>query len=156
MEVKPDSLAGLDSAAARDYIFGFISTLKITEKEIETIRENELLWDRRAVLAAGQNRPDLQQEAENEKQRLMSKRILLENEAAELKTTIEKLKTELRILPARERSIDPDLLEQELLILAGRMPGEEKEAARDRAFEKLEKEAMADAELEALKSRMGK
>ena len=156
MEAKPDNLDGLDSAAAKEYILGLLSTFKLTEKEIQSLAEEEAKWDRRAVLAMEQGRADLQQEAEKERDKIRAKKTELETEAADLNANIEKLKSELRILPARERSVDPDLLEQELLILAGRMPGDEKSASTERAFEKLEKEASADAALEALKNRMGK
>ncbi|MCL2479291.1 MAG: chromosome partitioning protein [Treponema sp.] len=161
MEIKTepgavDSLDGLDTSAAKEYILGVLSTLKLTEKEIQALAEEEAKWDRRAALAMDQGMADLQQEAEKERDRIGERRAGLENEAADLEATVKKLKAQLLVLPAKERSVDPDLLEQELLILTGRMPGEEKEAARDRAFDKLEKEASADAALEALKSRMGK
>ena len=156
MEIKqgPDSLNGLDSAGAKEYIYGVISTLKLTEKEIQSLDEDIAKWDRRAALAMDQGKTDLAMEAEKEQDRIRNKKTELENEAAGLKADIENLKSQLRLLPARERSVDPDLLEQELLILTGRMPGDEKEAETDRAFRKLEKEASADAALEALKSRM--
>jgi phage shock protein A len=156
METNIDSLNGLDSASAKEYILGIISTLKLTEKEIQNLSEQESLWEGRAKLAEEKGRDDLFQEALKECERVKNRRIELETEAAELKATIENLKAQLRILPAKERSVDPDLLEQELLILSGRMPGEEEEAARDRSFEKLEKEASADAALEELKARMGR
>ena len=151
-----DSLDGLDSAKAKEYILGIISTLKITEKEIQNLKEEEAKWERRTQLAREQGRDDLFTEARKEADRIIERRINLETEAAGMTATVRKLQSELRILPAKERSVDPDLLEQELLILSGRMPGEEKEAARDRAFDKLEKETSADAALEALKAKMGK
>jgi phage shock protein A len=154
METNIDSLAGLDSAAAKEYILGLISTLKLTEKEIQNLSEEESLWEVRAKLAEEKGRDDLFQEALKEGMRVKNCKAELETEAAELKANIENLKAQLRILPAKERSIDPDLLEQELLILSGRMPGDEKEAARDRTFEKLEKEASADAALEEKKAKM--
>ena len=161
MEIKPDqnaddNLNGLDSAGAKDYILGVLSTLKLTEKEIKNLMEEEAKWERRSELALGQGKDDLYQEALKEKDKIFSRRINMEAEAAGMNASIKKMQSQLRILPAKERSIDPDLLEQELLILAGRMPGEEKEAARDRAFEKMEKDASADLALEALKARMGK
>ena len=155
-ETLQDNLNGLDAAAAKEFILGFISTLKLTEKELERLKEEADKWERRSVLAREQGRDDLHQNAEEERANIVTRRAELEKEAEELRIKIENLKAQLRILPARERSIDPDLLEQELLILAGRMPGEEKEAARDRVFEKLEKENSAEAALEALKARMGK
>ena len=150
-----DSLNGLDVAAAKEYILGYISTLKLTEKEIEGLKEEQAKWERRVNLAREQGKDDLLKGAEEEMEKITKRRMELENEAADLKVRISNLKQQLAVLPARERSIDPDLLEQELLILSGRMPGEEKEAERDRAFEKLEKETSADAALEALKARMG-
>jgi phage shock protein A len=156
METNIDSLNGLDSASAKEYILGIISTLKLTEKEIQNLSEQESLWEGRAKLAEEKGREELFQEALKEGMRIKNRRAELETEAADLKADIEKLKEQLRIVPAKERSIDPDLLEQELLILSGRMPGEEKEAERDRTFEKLEKEASADAALEELKAKMGR
>jgi phage shock protein A len=156
METSIDNLNGLDSAAAKEYIFGIISTLKLTEKEIQKLGEEKSLWEGRAKLAEEKGMEDLSQEALKEGMRIKNRRAELETEAAELKADIEKLKGQLRLLPAKERSIDPDLMEQELLILSGRMPGEEKEAERDRAFEQLEKEASADAALDELKAKMGR
>jgi phage shock protein A len=154
-ETRIDSLNGLDSAAAKEYILGLSSTLKLTEKEIQKLGEEVSRWEGRVKLAQEKGRDDLFQEATKEGLRVKNRKAELENEAAELKANIESLKAQLLILPAKERSIDPDLLEQGLLILAGRMPGDEKEAERDRNFEKLEKEASADAALEELKAKMG-
>jgi phage shock protein A len=155
MEKDFDNLHGLDTAAAKEYILGFISTLKLTEKELEGLSEEEAKWERRVNLAQAQRKDDLLRSAEGEREKIRIRKTELKREAEELRIKIDKLKAELRILPAKERSVDPDLLEQELLILTGRMPGEEKEARQDRAFEKLEKESAAEAALDALKARMG-
>ena len=151
-----NELEGLDSAGAKEYIFGILSTLKLTEKDLEALKEEEAKWERRVILAREQGNDELFQRAEAEKERIAARRAGLEKDAQDIRVYINNLKQQLLILPAKERSIDPDLLEQELLILTGRLPGEEKEAAQDRAFEKLEKKASADAALEALKARMGK
>ena len=151
-----DSLNGMDTSAAKEYILGFISTLKLTVKELERLREEEAKWERRIILAREQGKDDLLKAAEEEMGKIISRKTELEIEAEDLKTRINKLKSQLSILPARERSIDPDLLEQELLILTGRLPGDEEKAKQDRAFQQLEKESSADAALEALKARMGK
>jgi len=133
-----------------------LSTFKLTEKELEGLREEDAKWERRINLAREQGKDDLLRAAEEEREKINARRAGLEQEAQELRFQINNLKQQLSVLPARERSIDPDLLEQELLILTGRMPGEEKEAAQSRAYEKLEKEASAEAALDALKARMGK
>ena len=151
-----DSLDGMDTAAAKEYILGFISTLKLTVKELEKLSEEEAKWERRAILAWEQGKEDLLKAAEDEREKIRLRKIELEVEAGDLKVRINNLKSQLSILPARERSIDPDLLEQELLILTGRLPGDEEKARQDRAFQQMEKESSADAALEALKARMGK
>jgi phage shock protein A len=148
------SLGGLDAAAAREYVLGYVSTLKLTEKEIERVTGEEALWERRMKTAQSYGRDDLYAEAQKEYERQKTKKGELETEAQTLTTQIANLKDELRLLPAKERSIDPDLLEQELLILNGRMPGSEQEAARDRNFAELEKDAAAESALAALKAKM--
>ena len=154
MENEAISLEGLDAAGAKEYILGFISTLKLTEKNLEALREEAAKWERRSVLARDQGKEDLFLEAEKERERVLARITEMEKETEELKAQIANLKQQLTVHGSRERSIDPDLLEQELLILSGRLPGEEKEAAQDRAFEKLEKESSAAAALEALKAKM--
>jgi phage shock protein A len=155
-EKEIDDLSGMEAAAAKDYILQFVSTLKLTEKEIAALAEDQYKWRGRVDLARGKGVEDLAAEAEKEVQRIAEKQATLENEAAVLKAQIENMRRQLPGLAARQRSIDPDLLEQELLIAMGRMPGTEKEAATDRAFETLEKEQAADDALEALKTKMGK
>ena len=152
--IKQDSLDGLDAAAAKEYVFGFISALKLTEKEIQRLLEEQAKWEKRVNLASIDK--ELLESAIAELERIKARIKTLEAESDELRAKIGDLKAELRILPDKERSIDPDLLVQELLILSGRMPGDEKEAERERAFEKLEKEAAALAALEELKAKMEK
>ena len=141
---------------SREYVFGYLSTLKLIEMEINGLLEEEIKWEKRISLARNSEDKDLLEYAISEWERVKIKKTALENEAAELMVTIDNLKKELMVMPAKERSVDPDLLEQELLILCGRMPGEEKQAEQDRNFEKLEKETAASAALKELKEKMGK
>ncbi|GHU77432.1 hypothetical protein AGMMS49992_25260 [Clostridia bacterium] len=153
-EKKPDDLTGMNPEAAKDYILQFITTLKITEKQLEELKPEERKWEGRVALAGEKNEAGLQKEAQNELEKIKTKRLSLEGEAAELKTQIENMRRQIPGLAARQRSIDPDLLEQELLIALGRMPGDEKIAAADREFAKLEKERATHDALEALKAKM--
>jgi len=66
------------------------------------------------------------------------------------------MRRQLPILAAQTRSIDPDLLEQELLMAVGFLPGEEEKAKSERTFSQMEKEAAADDALLQLKAKMGK
>ena len=149
---KIEGLYGLDTQAAKEYMLGVMSTLRLTEKALEDLKEEEAKWEGRKKLAFEQGKAELLAAAEKESEKAKEKRLLLEEEAVELRASLKGLKEEYLVLPSRERSIDPDLLEQELLILSGRMPGEDLCMAKE--LEKLEKEAEAEAALKALKARM--
>jgi len=144
-------LAGMSAAAAKEYIFGFVSTLKLTEKEILSLEEDASKWKDRVELARSRGAADLLAEAEKEAERINTRLGGLREEARSLKDSIDSMRRQLPGLAARERSIDGDLLEQELLMALGRT-GEE--VKTDRAFKQLEKENAADAALEALKAKM--
>ena len=64
------------------------------------------------------------------------------------------MRAQIPALAARERNVDPDLLEQELLIAAGYNPWDEGVAGADRQFRDLEKEDGAEEALRALKAMM--
>ena len=147
----PTNLTGMSAAAAKEYIFGFIATLKLTEKEILTVKDEKVKWDNRIELARSKGTGDLLAEAEKEAELVNTRLAGLLEEEQNLKESIVSMRRQIPGLAARERSIDPDLLEQELLAALGRT-GEE--ADTDMAFKNLEKEASAEAALEALKSKM--
>ncbi|MCL2232645.1 MAG: chromosome partitioning protein [Treponema sp.] len=145
------NLAGMSAAAAKEYIFGFVSTLKLTEKEIRSLEEDAARWKSRADLARSRGIADLLAEAEKEAGRANARLETLREEEQTLKHQIDTMRRQLPGLAARERSIDADLLEQELLMALGQS-GEE--AKTEKAFRELEKEHAADAALQALKARM--
>jgi phage shock protein A len=140
-------------AAAKEYIFGLIATLKLTEKDIRTLEEEAAKWKGRVELARSAGKNDLAAEAGKEAQRVEEKLAGLRGEEVSLRDQIETIRKKLPGLAARERSVDADLLEQELLMALGKT-GEEAET--DRAFEKLEKDASADSALQALKEKLKK
>jgi phage shock protein A len=160
---KAAGLRGLSPAAAKEYLFGFVSTLKLTEKQAEGLDAELGKWASRIELAKSRGRPDLAQEAEKELEEIKKKRQQLAAEISELKLQIEEMRKEPfgadlyrnpSLLAARERSIDPDLLEQELLMAAGHLPGEEAKVRGDRVFSEMEKDAAAEAALSELKAKM--
>jgi phage shock protein A len=151
MESNPVKLDGLSVAAAKEYIFGLIATLKLTEKDIHSLEEEAAKWKGRVELARSTGKNDLAAEAEKEALRVENKLAGLREEEVSLKDQIETIRKKLPGLAARERGVDTDLLEQELLMALGKT-GEEAET--DRAFEKLEKEAKADSALQALKEKL--
>ena len=66
------------------------------------------------------------------------------------------MRRQIPLLAARERSIDPDLLEQELLMTLGNMPGDEEKVRAERQFREMEKAQSADAALDELKAKMNR
>jgi phage shock protein A len=151
MEYGTIKLDGMSAAAAKEYILGLITTVKLTEKEIHSLEEEAAKWKGRAELARSGGKNDLALEAEKEVERAEKKLAVLRDEENSLRNHIQAIRQKLPALAARERSINPDLLEQELLMVLGQT-GEEAEA--ERAFRKLEKEAEADTALEALKAKL--
>ena len=144
-------LDGMSASAAKEYIFSLITTLKLTEKEIHSLEENAAKWKSRVELARSSGKNDLAFEAEKEAERVDKKIAGLCEEKKSLKNQIEEIRRQLPGLAARERSINPDLLEQELLMALGKTGDE---AETEKAFEKLEKDASADAALQALKDKL--
>ena len=144
-------LTGMSATEAKEYILGFITTLKLTEKEISALEEEAAKWKNRVELAVSKGMADILAEAEREAEKVNSKLSGLREEALSLKNDIADMRRQLPTLAAKERSVDPDLLEQELLMALGQS---EEEAAAERAFRKLEKENAADTALDALKSKM--
>lgn len=136
------------AAAAKEYIFHHTAALKLTEKNRDELLADLDKWEKRVELARSRNAAELAAEAEKEAGRIRAKAEALAAEIAELRANIEKLRKELPALSARERTVDPDLLEQELLITLGKNPGDE--IQNGGAFKAVE----VDAALEALKAKM--
>jgi len=131
---SPD-LAGT-SAEARENILNFITTLKLTEKEIHSLEDETAKWKSRIDLARSRGSDELLAGAEREAERINTKLAGLRKEEQMLRESIVVMRRQLSGLAARERNIDPDILEQELLMAIGRT---EEETLTERAFGELEK-----------------
>jgi phage shock protein A len=157
MEFKPDDLRGMSAGAAKEYIFHHIAALKLAEKKHGEVLAELDKWEKRRELALNRGAPDLAEEAEKEAGLVRGQAENLAAEITEFKVQIEKMRKEIPALAARERSVDPDLLEQELLMVLGKdwpsseAAGDKTRPETDQDFKTIE----ADAALEALKTRMG-
>ncbi|MCX7949872.1 MAG: chromosome partitioning protein [Treponemataceae bacterium] len=154
MEQQPENLRGMSLEEARAYILGHLSTLKLTEKQKEQLRQEREKWDKRVILAESLGQEDLAEQARKTRDELLHQETQLQAEIDSLKTSIQQMQHQLSALKAQERSIDTDILEQELLMATGHLPGEEREAATERSIATLEKEQTAQAALEELKKKM--
>jgi len=152
--MEDSNISGMNSADAKEYILRFFSALKITEKQIQSLEDDIAKWQSRIDLAFSKGQTELAMEAEKEKNLIIEKQALLKAEAQVLKQQIDEMRRQLPMLDSRQRSVDPDLLEQELLMAAGYMPGDEEKARVERQFKEIEKDQTADAALEELKAKM--
>ncbi|MDR2784254.1 MAG: chromosome partitioning protein [Treponema sp.] len=151
-----DDLSGMDPSCARKYIAQYITALKLQEKESEKLAEELSLWESRATLARSKGAEALALQAEKEVALIRSRKPAVDADIETLKMRIEKMKKQLPILASRVRSVDPYLLEQELLMAAGHLPGDEEKVAVERDLKTLEKDVSTEAALAALKMKMGK
>jgi phage shock protein A len=150
MAQSPENLRGMGAADAKEYILHHITTLKLTERKHAELTGEHEKWLSRVHLARSRGTEDLALAAQGEADKLQAARDALAAEITDLKAHIQRMRDQLPGLAARERSVDPDLLEQELLIAMGGTPGEERKPDLERQFEATE----ADAALEALKAKM--
>jgi phage shock protein A len=146
-------LTGMGAGDAKEYIVRYMAALKLAEKKLTEAEAEEAKWNGRAALARSKGIEDLAREAENQAGRAAAQREQLSAETSELRSQIEVMRKQVPGLAARERSIDPDLLEQNLLMAAGYNPGEEERAANERRLKEMEQNASVDAELAALKAK---
>ena len=142
----------MDAAGAKEYIYHYSITLKLTKKKLEETEGELAKWKDRVELSRSRGEETLSREAEKEVRKFEAERDTLTAEIEDLTQGIAGLRRQLPGLAARERSIDPDLLEQELVLALGNTPGETGEGAHKtaEAWEKIR----ADAALEALKAKM--
>ena len=82
------ALYGLTPAAAKEYLLGLVSTLKLTEKQAGVLDAELSKWNSRAELANFKCRPDLAREAEKEVEQIKSKQRQLIAEIAGLQSQI--------------------------------------------------------------------
>jgi phage shock protein A len=153
---NPADLSGMNAIQAKDYILQFVTTLKLTEKELSKTEEEISKWRTRTELAISKNMSDLANEAHKEFEKVLTKYQTLKTEIETLKLQIKEMQRQIPMLAAKERSVNPDLLEQELLIAAGYNPGEQDKVKSDIEFIEMEKNFNTEAALQELKAKMKK
>ncbi|MDR2553606.1 MAG: glycerate kinase [Treponema sp.] len=151
-----DDLRGMTLSAAKEYIAGFISTIKLNEKKIAGLEEEADRWQRRVELAQSRGETALAWEAERKVREAENRASLIRVEAADLREQAGDMVRRLPGLSAGERRVDPDLLLQEIIISAGLNPGDGETSGLERQFAALEKEAAAGQALASLKEKLAR
>lgn len=146
------NLNGLDLEAAKEFIFAFAVDIKRLDKTIAEARGELGRWTERVALAETKQATSLAQAARARVEEEAGKIASLEAEREELRSKVARMRAQLPMIQARERSVDPDRLLAELQLMTGELLGDEP-SGTNAAFAKLESEAKTASELEALKRR---
>lgn len=116
-------LRGLSAAEARNYVLAFITSMKSTEQALTAVEQDLALWTKRVELAAAKGASDLESAARTKVDELAGKHLSLESERAELSGKVARLKEQLPLAMASERSVDTDLLLAQLQMATGEALG---------------------------------
>jgi phage shock protein A len=142
----------------KEIIFNYITHLKMTQKEIAGLEAELAKWESREQLAHNKGEEDLAGQARSRSTAIRQQLDSLRTECAALEQEIAAARRDMLSAAARERTVDPDVLEQEFRILLGEDLSAPEDAATeadtDRKFAELEQDASADAALAALKAKM--
>jgi hypothetical protein len=170
MSMEDTNLTGLDLEAAKEYIFAYSVDLKRLDKATADSSAELERWKGRVALVesklasvpADASLSALAESARAKVAEESGKLASLEAERSELRGKIARMREQLPMIKARQRSVDPDRLLAELQLMTGELLGRSGEggpnegrsaAATDADFAKLEAAAKADADLESLKRR---
>lgn len=142
-------LSGLDPAAAREYVHGFLTTLRLTVKRRQQLETERRTWEERVqrAVAAGDDR--LRDAARDRLRRVQEDCGRVAAEEAELAAQVEVLQRQLRRIRATAAgTVDTEQLLAQLQELAG-----ERDALQE-DLDRLSAEQRAASELASLKRRM--
>jgi phage shock protein A len=160
-EEENSDLSGMDTATAKEYILHHITTLKLTKKRLDELEQELSKWNLRIKFAHSKGENGLVLEAEKEADKIRSRQIELSGEVEKLQILIQGMLRQLPDITGLERTKTfekttqaLDMLEQELLITAGHLPGGGKEANIERTMQKLENDTIVETELAILKAKM--
>jgi len=127
-----EELSRLDYQGAMELLFAYTTDIKRHEKDMESLEKEIALWTSRVSLAEGKGLADLAAAARAQLDQLKGKAAEIAASKAELARDAQRIKESLSGIKAKERSIDPDLLQAELSMMTGE--------ALDPGKAKLEKE----------------
>lgn len=143
-------LSGLDPAAAREYVHGFVTTLRLTVKRRQQLEAERKTWEERVRRAAAAGDDRLRDAARERLRRVQEDCGRVAAEETELGAQVEVLQRQLRRLRATGGPATVDT--EQLLAQLQEMVGDHDTLKED--LDRLSAEQRAAAELESLKRRM--
>ena len=149
MESETD-LTGLDPAAAREYVLGYITALRITAKKRQRLEVSLKTWEERIKQATDAGNETLRAAARNQMQRIQDGLGRVASEESELTAQVAVMKRHLKSMQ-HGPVVNADA--EALLAQLQSITGEPDTLKAD--LDRLGAEQRADAELEVLKRRMG-
>lgn len=149
--MEDTDLSGLDPAAAREYVHGFLTTYRLTVKRRQQLDGERRTWEGRVARAAAAGDDRLRDAARAELSRVQADCGRVAAEEAELRAQVEVLQRHLRQLrSAVPMTVDADQLLAQLQALVG------EDAGLRADLDRLSAEQRAAEELAALKRRLGR
>jgi capsule polysaccharide export protein KpsE/RkpR len=152
--ISLEELSKLDEAGAMELLLAYTTDIKRHDKDIEALERDRQLWDSRVKLAEGKGLAELAQGARTQLSHIEASLSGITAARDELKLDVSRIREALPAIKARRRSIDPDLLQAELSMLAGGEEGSSAAKLEDE-FKALEGAAESVDPLEKLKRKMG-
>jgi hypothetical protein len=137
-------LGGMGPDDAKDYVLSLTAHLKQTEAALKTAEEEFKLWEERLVLASQRGQADLIRRAEDQKADAAARKTQLELEVRDFRAGVDKVKKQLLLLPLTQRTVNTDVLQENLAHLGGSLD----------SVTPTVKKIQADEALAALKKRM--
>ncbi|HEQ71259.1 MAG TPA: hypothetical protein ENN69_02120 [Spirochaetia bacterium] len=144
-EIRDTDLSGMDKTTAFEYVVGFATTLKETERARRAAEEDLGRWKERIRLAEEKNETKLAAEAVRRSAEIETKLAGLKREETSLRRKVSFMKDELHRLQGKpELSLDPEALLAQFEMVLGEP---------DTTLKKIKEEEAA-LELEKLKRKM--
>ena len=143
-------LGGLDPAAAREYVHGFVTTLRLTVKRRQQLETERHTWEERVRRAAAAGDDRLRDAARDRLRRVQEDCGRIAAEEAELRAQVEVLQRQLRRIRV---TVGTTVDAEQLLVQLQEMVGDHDTLKED--LDRLSAEQRAATELESLKRRMG-
>lgn len=121
--MEETDLRGLSPEDARAYVLEYITAMKTAEREAGILDADMALWEKRVKLAAEKGEAALESGARAKLEELAARRAALISERDVLAAKIQRMREQLPMLKALERTVDTDLLLAQLQMATGEALG---------------------------------